>query len=325
MDEIKLDQSNILKLLSNLTQGELLSLKNNYDPDNRYASGRWDLGHYQHQSAMFSIKDLHIVEGFCSSTNLSNMITIEVILEGGVDTLFNHAELKNNDMPRILFSSHAQNNHQFRRHLPGTRYKALALWIRPNVLIQKFDLDCNTFPKLTAELLEGKHNRTLALPITSAIKHCTEDIFACAITSRLEQQYLEAKITELLYFLITALYSPDEAFNLSNRLSSRKSAAMKKVLELINHKQDDDVCIASLAQEVNMSVSSLSKTFKNSYGMNISKYRQQQRLIRAFDMVLAGKLSILQIALEIGYKDQSSFTRAFKEYFGYTPSDLKYQ
>lgn len=63
----------------------------------------------------------------------------------------------------------------------------------------------------------------------------------------------------------------------------------------------------------------LSKTFKSSYGVSISQYKLQQRLMRTYELVLEGKLSIYQVAAEVGYKDQSSFTRAFKGYFEFYP------
>lgn len=324
MENIFLDQDAIFELINKTSDSHFYSLKENYDRQNRYSVGRWDLGNYQNETAVFSIKDLVINEDFNSGSHLSNLITIDVILTGGVDTQFDHINLKNNDMPRILFSSHAD-NHQVRHHFAGGAYKALGLWLKPEMLIKTFGLSLNTFPQLTAELLAGKYNRTIALPITLAVKHCTDEIFSCQVNSVLDTKYLDAKITELFYHLIMTLHSPENAFNLNNQLSARQSFAMKKVLEALNTSHENSPCIDTIAKNVNMSVSGLSKTFKKSYGMNISKYRQQQKLMRSFDMILAGKFSILQIALDVGYRDQSSFTRAFKEYFGFTPTDLKHQ
>jgi AraC-like DNA-binding protein len=38
----------------------------------------------------------------------------------------------------------------------------------------------------------------------------------------------------------------------------------------------------------------------------------------ALELLNEGKLSILQVALEVGYKDQLSFGRAFKKFFGFS-------
>jgi AraC-like DNA-binding protein len=68
-----------------------------------------------------------------------------------------------------------------------------------------------------------------------------------------------------------------------------------------------------------MSKGQLTQTFKSSYGMNISEYLIQKRMQRSQELIKVGKLSILQIAMEVGYQNQSSFGRAFKKFFGYSP------
>lgn len=323
MDEINLNQEDIDTLVNLRTDKSLVSLKENHDCNDYYSQGRWDLVNYQSNTAILNLKKLLINESFSASTQLSDLLTIDIILAGGADTQFDHINLKNDDMPRIIFSSHAKNNNQKRIHAKGERLTALGIWIRPEVLIEKFGLDIESFPQLPGELLQGKYNRSLVLPVTAVIKHCVEEIFDCQLTGKIHEKFIEAKVTELFCYLIECLGDPEKAFNLSNHLSTRKSTAMKKVVNRLNMLDDDTVCLSSLAQEVGMSPSSLSKTFKSSYGMNISTYMQQKKLVKGFDLVLDGKLSMLQVALEIGYKDQSSFARAFKSYFGFKPSYLR--
>ena len=98
---------------------------------------------------------------------------------------------------------------------------------------------------------------------------------------------------------------------------------MKKVLSRLNEDSLEEINLDVLSKEVRMSRSNLSKTFKSSYGINISQYRIQQRLIKAYELIVEGKLSIFQVAMEVGYKDQSSFARMFKKFFGFSPTDLK--
>lgn len=323
MDNINVDQNIINEFLNKTEQGQYFSLKHQYDAKNEYSSGRWDLGKYFSDTAVVSIKDLQINNAFSSETPLNNIITIDIVLAGGVDTLLDHFSIPNNDMPRILFGSHTDNGYQRRVHQKGEYYKAIGIWIKSDMLINHFGLKPDTFPKMTAELLQCKYNRSLLFPLTSNIKHCSEEILDTKISSTLNEKFIEAKLTELLCYLIECLYSPEQSFNLANHLSTRKSNAMKKVLAKLNDDSLEEVNLAALSQEVGMSESNLSKTFKSSYGMNISQYRLQQRLVKAFELILAGKLSIFQVALEVGYKDQSSFARAFKKYFGFSPTKVK--
>lgn len=43
----------------------------------------------------------------------------------------------------------------------------------------------------------------------------------------------------------------------------------------------------------------------------------------AFEMLKARKDTIREIAFEVGYEEQSSFTRAFTRHFGITPRQVK--
>lgn len=323
MDSISVNQTIINEFLQNTQQGHYFSLKKQYDAKNIYSSGRWDLGKYFANTAVISIKDLTINSAFSSETTLENIITIDIVLAGGVDTLSDHFSIPNNDMPRILFGSHTANSYQRRVHHKDEHYKAVGIWIKSDMIINHFGLDVSTFPKMTAELLQCKYNRSLLFPLTSNIKHCAAQIFGTSINSVLKEKFIEAKLTELFYYLIECLYSPEQSFNLANHLSTGKSKAMKKVLARLNEDSLEEVSLAILSKEASMSQSNLSKTFKSSYGMNISQYKLQQRLVKSFELILEGKLSIFQVALEVGYKDQSSFARAFKKYFGFSPTNVK--
>lgn len=323
MENFSVNQAIIDDYLQSPQQSHYFSLKRQYDAKDIYSSGRWDLGRYFSNTALVSIKDLHINESFSAETTLINIITIDIVLAGGVDTLFDHFTIPNNDMPRILFGSHTADGHQKRLHHAGEHYKAVGIWITSDALIENFGLDLKLFPKLTAELLQGKYSRSLLLPMTTRIKQCAEEILDTEITSKLKEKFIEARLTELLCHLVECLYSPEQSFNLSNHLSTRKSKAMKKVLSRLNEDSLEEVNLEILSKEVGMSQSNLSKTFKSSYGMNISQYKLQQRLVRAFELIMENKLSVFQVAMEVGYKDQSSFARAFKNYFGFSPTDLK--
>lgn len=42
---------------------------------------------------------------------------------------------------------------------------------------------------------------------------------------------------------------------------------------------------------------------------------------KAQALLKAGKQTVLEVALEVGYDDQSSFGRAYKRFLNYPPSD----
>jgi transcriptional regulator GlxA family with amidase domain len=113
--------------------------------------------------------------------------------------------------------------------------------------------------------------------------------------------------------------SPELAFNQDNQLPTAKANAMKHLLSILENSLTSLPSLDELSTLIGMSKGQISKTFKLNYGMSLTDYVTQKRLLKAKELVNEGKLSVLQIALEVGYTNQSSFGRAYKKYYGYSP------
>lgn len=64
-------------------------------------------------------------------------------------------------------------------------------------------------------------------------------------------------------------------------------------------------------------------SFKEMFGCTPHEYCRDVRMKTAFEMLKARKDTIREIAFEVGYEEQSSFTRAFTRHFGITPRQVK--
>nr|WP_296862736.1 AraC family transcriptional regulator [uncultured Methanobrevibacter sp.] len=53
------------------------------------------------------------------------------------------------------------------------------------------------------------------------------------------------------------------------------------------------------------------------------KWRKEYRLDYASRLIEEGQLNISEISKKVGYSSTSKFSQAFKEYFGYTPSEYR--
>ncbi|HSC47148.1 MAG TPA: AraC family transcriptional regulator [Gammaproteobacteria bacterium] len=82
--------------------------------------------------------------------------------------------------------------------------------------------------------------------------------------------------------------------------------------------------LSNLAQSVNREVAYVAATFKRVYGTSIGLYLRELRLWKARDqMEQDGEISLVDIALQCGYSDQSHFTRQFKRLFHITPREYR--
>ena len=88
-----------------------------------------------------------------------------------------------------------------------------------------------------------------------------------------------------------------------------------------NYNQEIDV--DNLAKEVNLSVSSFYRLFKDVTSDTPVQYLKKIRLNKAKEMIITQNAKAYVAALEVGYQSVSQFSREFKRYFGVTPATLK--
>lgn len=78
--------------------------------------------------------------------------------------------------------------------------------------------------------------------------------------------------------------------------------------------------IENLSHAMNCSRRSLERYFQDNTGMSPARYRLQCRLSRAKELLRFSSKSVVEIAGECGFGDQSYFTKVFKEEVGSTPA-----
>lgn len=97
----------------------------------------------------------------------------------------------------------------------------------------------------------------------------------------------------------------------------------QSLLPLLVHIQaslDSDLSLASLSRHAGMSPSHFHRTFRSEIGETPSDYVARLRLERAAFRLLIQEASVLQIALDCGYQNHETFTRAFRRAFGTAPA-----
>lgn len=84
-----------------------------------------------------------------------------------------------------------------------------------------------------------------------------------------------------------------------------------------------DVCLAFVAAQFDMSEVYLSNFFKEQVGENFSEYVERLRIQTASELLTQSKISIEDIAARVGYNSSHAFRRAFKRCKGILPTELR--
>ena len=107
------------------------------------------------------------------------------------------------------------------------------------------------------------------------------------------------------------------------RLGRLAPAWLTRVRDCLHGRFLDPPSIAELAHDANVHPDYLARAFRIWFGHPIGQYMRRLRLDWAAQRLAATSLSIVQIALDAGFADQSHFTRAFKRYIGVAPGDYR--
>lgn len=94
-------------------------------------------------------------------------------------------------------------------------------------------------------------------------------------------------------------------------------------LQYMHENYADHISIASLAAMENYNVSYYTDWFKKKVGCMPSEYLQMIRIEKAKEILATTKYRILDVALQVGYTNGSSFTRAFRMATGVTPHQYR--
>jgi AraC family transcriptional regulator len=96
--------------------------------------------------------------------------------------------------------------------------------------------------------------------------------------------------------------------------------AMRAVEAYIDAHLDQNLALADLAAVAHLSEFHFARQFKQTSGLPPHQFVIHQRVERAKRLIAARQLSLAQVAVEVGFSDQSQLTRHFKRLVGVTPS-----
>lgn len=136
-------------------------------------------------------------------------------------------------------------------------------------------------------------------------------------SSHFTTKLLEVKFEELMLYLSHKYGSSFEQYIAS--LIVQDSSPFKRIIESKIH---SNLKLEEIAFLCHMSLSTFKRHFINEYQVSPGKWLKDQRLLKAKEILDQGKLSPSDIHLEFGYNNLSNFSAAFKNKFGFSPSDV---
>lgn len=131
-----------------------------------------------------------------------------------------------------------------------------------------------------------------------------------------------AVFSNLVSFLIELRY----AFcnRIENATEKFEDPTVVKMIGYVNQHLYDDISLSDVSRKFYISQAYANRIFREATGATVWNYIMMKRLHKARAAIRNGRL-LSDIYSECGYQDYSSFFRAYKKYFGCSPSDDKPQ
>ena len=156
-------------------------------------------------------------------------------------------------------------------------------------------------------------------------KHIIEDKYLYQLLHQLfisvymkyNNMQVEIKLIDVLSYLIKEYTSTTRNHN----ALFHEEKIINKSIEFINDMKGLDISLDDLSKNVNLSKYHFLRVFKKHLGITPHNYIIAHKIKRAKDMIINGE-SLSDTSIDVGFSDQSHFTRNFKKFYGYTPKKL---
>jgi AraC-like DNA-binding protein len=132
---------------------------------------------------------------------------------------------------------------------------------------------------------------------------------------------LVGKLAEPMFVEAVRLYfdQDEQARRMADALSDPR---LGRAIDYINAHLGEDIDVEDLAREAGMSRSALADRFVSILGEPPIRYAARCKMRRAADLLEQGE-SLAEVAHQVGFSSEASFTRAFKREFGEPPASWR--
>lgn len=158
--------------------------------------------------------------------------------------------------------------------------------------------------------------------IQPQMKRVLQDLVHNEYTGTMKKMYIESKIVEVLLQVIK--YSGESRYDLSGGSLSRSDIdKLYYVRELVSNNLQNPYSLRELSRLAGINEFKLKKGFKEIFSTTIFNHLYDERMVLGQKLLIEQDTSIADIAQQVGYKNPTHFTAAFKRKFNELPKEVK--
>jgi AraC family transcriptional regulator len=174
-------------------------------------------------------------------------------------------------------------------------------------------------------IAKAKDELLLSSPSTIMDVDCAIDPVLQALGTTLRREFLIGGVADRVFLeALGTVLSGQVVRQWTSHSGERRQggrltpAQLRRVMEAMEDGRIQP--IASLAAEVGLGSHQFTRLFQQTTGRTPYQFLLHRRLTKACALLESGELSLVQIALQLGFASQSHFTSVFQKHFRSTPS-----
>lgn len=204
------------------------------------------------------------------------------------------------------------------------RYHSLGIEFSLKYLEDLFKNDLEILGKF-GQSLYSKDQSFFAdnITIPQNVKWVINEILQNPYDGVLKKIYLESKINELLLLILTSKKEEISEKICSDIFNKNDVEKLYYIREIISKNIENPYSLKSLSRISGLNEFKLKKGFKELFNCTVFQYIFQEKMELGRKMILETQQSITEIATNVGYKNATHFTSAFKKHYNILPSQLR--
>jgi AraC-like DNA-binding protein len=164
----------------------------------------------------------------------------------------------------------------------------------------------------------GKGQVTSLQRVPPEISRLLHSSFPKHLSGGLRRLHAQAKVLEYLVTLTEHFVEGK-----GNRRDNIKTQVVRELREELQRLEGSLPNLEEFARSYGVSVRTLNEQFKREYRQSLYSFIAEERLKAAHTALTHSRQAIKVIAVQLGFSDVSSFSKAFTKCFGYPPGSLR--
>lgn len=192
---------------------------------------------------------------------------------------------------------------------------------------------CGIFMMFTRRFLRDMYGRLAVSKVRNTTKKLDNGVIKLPATVELASlfasmtPYFDPDVTPKGNFMelklqegLMALLAIDERF--ASALFDFNEPWKIDILGFMEDNYMCDLSIEEIAHYTGRSLSTFKRDFKKISNLTPEKWLMNKRLEKAYELLKAGGVKIVEVYSEVGFRNPSHFSTAFRKHFGIAPTDV---